>query len=273
MTFIRSRSLMRGVLLRTDESQRKREEDQKRTTSICITHPSCASLTDWAPLESEEERYDVATSTRRREVPPEVVDDCTDLDTARRTEIAKSNGHSYDEQTGVQLILDALTPKERLHLADERQPLRHYRAEKGDVENAIRKIKSTIQWRQDFEVDDIMRCFDKDDVPLDDQKKLDRLANIIADENATGKIYCRGYDKEGRAILYLTPGRENSQHEFNNMRHLVYHLERAIACTRRRSGREKVCIVIGYQGFKLSNAPPVSLFPESQHNGDSFSLD
>ena len=38
----------------------------------------------------------------------------------------------------------------------------------------------------------------------------------------------------------------------------MYHLERAIACTRRTSGREKVCIVIGYQGFKLSNAPPMS---------------
>ena len=227
-------------------------------TSVCITHPSCASLTDWA----DEQRNDVATSTRRRKEPPAVVDDCTDLDTARRKEIAKSNGHSYDEQAGVQIILDALTPTERLHLADDRQPLRHYRAEKGDVQNAIRKIKSTIQWRQDFEVEDIKRCFDKDDVPFDDRKKLDRLANIIAEENATGKIYCRGYDKEGRAILYLTPGRENSQHEFNNMRHLVYHLERAIACTRRRSGREKVCIVIGYQGFRLSNAPPVSSLPE-----------
>jgi hypothetical protein len=41
-------------------------------------------------------------------------------------------------------------------------------------------------------------------------------------------------------------------------RHLVYHLERAIACTRRKSGREKICIVIGYQGFRLSNAPPMS---------------
>jgi hypothetical protein len=38
----------------------------------------------------------------------------------------------------------------------------------------------------------------------------------------------------------------------------VYHLERAIACTRRKSGREKVCIVIGYQGFRLANAPPMS---------------
>ena len=42
------------------------------------------------------------------------------------------------------------------------------------------------------------------------------------------------------------------------MRHLVYHLERAIACTRRQSGRQKICIVIGYQGFKLTNAPPMS---------------
>jgi hypothetical protein len=140
-------------------------------------------------------------------------------------------------------------------------PLRHYRAEKGNLIEAIRKIKCTLRWRELFGVEDIKRCFDTKGnahLSLEKQEELRQLADTIAHENETGKIYCRGYDKQGRAILYLTPGRENSTNELNNMKHLVYHLERAIACTRRHSGREKVCIVIGYEGFKLSNAPPMS---------------
>ena len=140
-------------------------------------------------------------------------------------------------------------------------PLRHYRAEKGNVNEAIRKIKLTLKWREEFNVEEIKRCFDTEYIKglsADKQQELNQLADIIAYENETGKIYVRGYDKQGRAILYLTPGRENSNNELNQMRHLVYHLERAIAATRSKSGREKVCIVIGYEGFKLSNAPPIS---------------
>lgn len=162
-------------------------------------------------------------------------------------------------------MLSALTPSERSRLADDNMPLRHYRAEKGDLSEAVRKIKATLRWREEFDVEDIKRCFDAWDGTCDagtpspeSQKKRNALAEVIAHENETGKAYCRGYDKEGRAILYLTPGKENSTDEYNNMRHLVYHLERAIACTRAHSGREKICIVIGYEGFRLARAPPPS---------------
>jgi len=48
-------------------------------------------------------------------------------------------------------------------------------------------------------------------------------------ENETGKIYVRGYDKNGRAVMILRPGKENSKlgfDELNQMRHLVYFVER-----------------------------------------------
>lgn len=192
---------------------------------------------------------------------PPIIDDCSELEHARRISIAKSHGHTYDEATGVQDIFNSLTPHELKFLADDNMPLRHYRAEKGNLIEAIRKIKCTLRWREEFGVEDIKRCFDTKGnahLSLEKQEELRQLADTIAHENETGKIYCRGYDKQGRTILYLTPGRENSTNELNNMKHLVYHLERAIACTRRHSGREKVCIVIGYEGFKLSNAPPMS---------------
>ena len=202
----------------------------------------------------------------------EVIDDTTPLEHSRRVELASSHGYIYDETLGVQSILEALTPNEIQSLSDPHMPLRHYRAEKGNVSEAIRKLKLTLQWRKEFGVENIKRCFDPLPQQHDHQSGtemaetqrqsqqllLNHLATTIAHENSTGKIYCRGYDHCGRSILYLTPGRENSTNELDNMRHLVYHLERAIACTARKSGRTKVCIVIGYQGFTLRNAPPMS---------------
>lgn len=253
-TLLRSRSLLRGSFDHEQTNATRHKSENSR--SCVVTHSqSSFSLESWG--EETSFREENLSKQFSKELPP-IVDDCTKLDHERRVAIATSNGFAYDEASGVKSILNALTPREKKFLADENMPLRHYRAEKGNLDEAIRKIKATLKWREEFGVDDIKRCFDhlnnsrqKSDLSPEKEKELTQLANIIAHENETGKIYSRGYDKDGRCILYLTPGRENSMDEINNMRHLVYHLERAIACTRRKSGRQKVCIVIGYQGFKL----------------------
>lgn len=155
------------------------------------------------------------------------------------------------EQEGCQAILAALTEDEKLHLADEHMPLRHLRAEKGNVEKAIFKMKDTIAWRQDFGVEEIKTCFDPQGNP--------ELRRIIEKENETGKIYCRGYDYDGRVVMYMRPHNENTKDEVNQMKHLVYNLERAIACTLHKSGREKINLVIDYRGFQLQrDSPPLS---------------
>mmetsp|Transcript_10102 Transcript_10102/g.21090 ORF Transcript_10102/g.21090 Transcript_10102/m.21090 type:complete len:379 (+) Transcript_10102:56-1192(+) len=268
-TLLRSRSLLRGSFDHEQTNATRHKSEHFR--SCVITHSqSSFSLESWgdekdAPQQSKPSfREENLAKQFSKELPP-IADDFTKLDHERRVAIATSNGFSYDEASGVTSILNALTPREKKFLADKNMPLRHYRAEKGNLDEAIRKIKSTLKWREEFGVEDIKRCFDhlnnsqqKSDLSPEKEKELTQLANIIAHENETGKIYSRGYDKDGRCILYLTPGRENSVDEINNMRHLVYHLERAIACTRRKSGLQKVCIVIGYQGFKLTNAPPMS---------------
>lgn len=92
------------------------------------------------------------------------------------------------------------------------------------------------------------------------------LAEMLREENETGKVYVRGYDREGRALVYMRPAMENTNNEQNNMRHLVWNLEKAIACTKRKSMElspglpplEKVILMIDYEGFKLKNAPPMS---------------
>jgi len=265
----------------------------KPTTTSCVSilhsSPTVATFAEWedgnanddddyhdttAPYSSTNDLM-IATPQSTMPMPmpmKDVIDDTTTLEHSRRVALASSHGFIYDETLGVQSILDALTPNDIQSLSDPQMPLRHYRAEKGNVQEAIRKLKLTLQWRKEFGVENIKRCFDPQqhhhhhhqsgtedsEIQSSQQLLLNHLATTISHENSTGKIYCRGYDHCGRAILYLTPGRENSTNELDNMRHLVYHLERAIACTARKSGRTKVCIVIGHQGFTLRNAPPMS---------------
>jgi hypothetical protein len=132
-------------------------------------------------------------------------------------------------------------------------------SKQGDVKKAIAQIKKTLKWRKEFGVDRILKSFtDEGD---------EEMRKILLNEAEPGKIYVRGYDAEGRALMYMTPARENTNHEENNMRHLVWNLEKAIACTAKKSTEicggedaplEKVNLVIDYDGFKLKNAPPLS---------------
>jgi len=154
------------------------------------------------------------------------------------------------EREGCRKILEALSEEEKECLADRNHVLRHFRAEKGDIESATKKLKQTLAWRKEFEVEKIKHCFD--------EGGDEELRSILSRENETGKVYARGYDKEGRAILYLTPGMENTKDEIDQMRHLVYQMERAIACTAKKSGKEKINIIINFKGFKIRNAPPMS---------------
>jgi hypothetical protein len=177
-------------------------------------------------------------------------------------------GVTATELDQVNEIVAGLSQEEMDILSDDFVPLRHLRAEKGNVGKAIAAVKRTLKWRKEFRVDELKTCLldasttttttnisrgsgsSKDD-------DGDDLASILRQENESGKLYVRGYDKDGRALLYMRPGKENTNHHVNNMRHLVYHMEKALACSASR-GQSKICIVIDYAGFQLRHAPPMS---------------
>uniref|UniRef100_A0A7S2HGU9 CRAL-TRIO domain-containing protein n=1 Tax=Helicotheca tamesis TaxID=374047 RepID=A0A7S2HGU9_9STRA len=154
------------------------------------------------------------------------------------------------EKKGVEDILAALTDDEKSRLPDEHTALRHLRGEKGDAAVATKKLKATLQWRKEFGVEKLVKCFE--------EGGDEEMRNVMSLENKTGKCYVRGYDKEGRAVLYMRPVLENTKDEIGQMRHLVYNIERAIACTKRKSGLEKYNIIIDYKGFRIRDAPPMS---------------
>jgi len=85
----------------------------------------------------------------------------------------------------------------------------------------------------------------------------------LTTESASGKVYVRGYDNQGRAFLYMRPGRENTQDAMGQMKHLVFNLEKAVACTGRQSLQmdsklEKINLLIDFEGWTLRNSPPLA---------------
>ncbi|KGU34898.1 hypothetical protein MEW_01628 [Candida albicans P60002] len=97
--------------------------------------------------------------------------------------------------------------------------LRYLRATKWKVDAAIKRIEDTIIWRRTFGVVNIPNHTDP--------KKL-ITADLVSDENETGKQLIVGYDNDNRPCLYLRNGYQNTAPSLKQVQHLVFMLERVI---------------------------------------------
>ena len=184
-----------------------------------------------------------------------------------------------EEDKGYIQILNALSNNEKFKMSDRNLPMRHYRADKGDVTKAIQRTKYAIQWREKFGVEKMLQAVHGDNykshiqnihnVNINDGHNLNederkQLRDIILKENETGKIYARGYDKHGHAILYFYLARENTNHNENNIKHLVYHIERAIAASA-KNNCEKIIIIMDFTDWTMKQSAPMSVTKETIH--------
>lgn len=172
----------------------------------------------------------------------------------------------FDEETeslGVSQILNALSEEEIANMPDANLPLRHLRADKGNIQKAITRTKYAIQWRQEFGVDNIIKAIHDPNATKADPE-LQRIRDIIKHEASPGKMYVRNHDKEGRAILYMYPVRENTNHPVHNIMHLVYAIERAIAATE-KNGFEKIVIIMDFENWSLKHAAPMETTKQTIH--------
>merc|ERR1712008_168200 len=62
------------------------------------------------------------------------------------------------EEQGCREIVEALTEEELQAMPDENMPLRHFRADKGNVKKSIERIKYALKWREEFGVEKILRA-------------------------------------------------------------------------------------------------------------------
>ncbi|KIJ54367.1 hypothetical protein M422DRAFT_221974 [Sphaerobolus stellatus SS14] len=113
---------------------------------------------------------------------------------------------------------------------------RYMRAGKWKFEEAKRRIKSTIEWRREFKPD------------------LIKPEDVVI-ESETGKIIINGFDIDGRPIIYMRPGRENTTPSQRQIQHLIFVLERAIDFM--PPGQDSLVIVVDYASATLRTNPSI----------------
>lgn len=118
--------------------------------------------------------------------------------------------------------------------------LRYLRARQFDKEKASKLLQATLNWRRIMGLSDYSAWRD-----------------VLNKENVTGKMYCRGFDKSNRSILYMRPKLENTKDFDGNIKHVIYNMEKAIASMSARSTQGKLVLLIDFEGYTLSNSPPL----------------
>ncbi|KAG2022536.1 hypothetical protein CC2G_000278 [Coprinopsis cinerea AmutBmut pab1-1] len=115
---------------------------------------------------------------------------------------------------------------------------RYMRAAKWNYGDAQKRIKATLEWRREFQPD----LISPEDVRI---------------EGETGKIILNGFDVDGRPVIYMRPGRENTETSPRQLRHLVWWLERAKDFM--PPGQESLVIVVDYKSCTLRTNPSISI--------------
>lgn len=94
---------------------------------------------------------------------------------------------------------------------------------------------ATIAWRNEFKPESIA------------------AADVLM-QGCTGKVYVHGVDREGRPIIVMRPGYENMPGHPDNMRNLVFTLERACA----ESGDSKFCVLLDFSHYSIAKFPSLA---------------
>jgi hypothetical protein len=117
--------------------------------------------------------------------------------------------HLLELHKTLEEVDQSYVPSERRWIEDPSTCRRYANAVKWDLNMAKKRAADTLQWRREF----------KPDLLVPDEVKK---------EGETGKHVISGFDNEGRPVLYLRPGRENTDANPQQVRYLVWSLERAI---------------------------------------------
>ncbi|KAF9446275.1 CRAL/TRIO domain-containing protein [Macrolepiota fuliginosa MF-IS2] len=121
---------------------------------------------------------------------------------------------------------------------------RYMRAAKWIIPEGQRRIKATLEWRREYQPDLIRP----------DEVKI---------ESETGKIIITGFDRDGRPIIYMRPGLENTETSPRQLRHLVWCLERAKDLM--PPGQESLVIIVDYKSTTLRTNPSISIARKVLH--------
>lgn len=114
---------------------------------------------------------------------------------------------------------------------------RYLEARNWNVDKAKKMLEETLRWRASFKPEEI--CW-----------------NEVAVEGETGKVYRADFhDRNGRTVLILRPGMQNTTGMDNQIKHLVYLIENAILNL--PEGQEQMAWLIDFTGWSITNNVPI----------------
>lgn len=140
----------------------------------------------------------------------------------------------------IQRLADLKSRKDR-RFCTEACLLRYLRAREWNLDKAEKMLMNTLQWRKEY--------------------KPDKIAPSEVTHCAeTGKVFINGKDKLGRPLVFLIPRHENSKDYVNNVRLVVYVLERAIQ--QMDEGVEQIVLMMDFKGYSRGNSVPLGVARE-----------
>ena len=163
--------------------------------------------------------------------------------TTEELELAARSSYTYSKSPNTQ---QALKQKYAQHFA-----LKFLRSKK-DATKALEKLKVTLQFRKEKDIDGLRMAFDGPESPYREPLKKQLESKML-------KV--QGFDKDGRATYIFTPRLCQSHDEEWTIKEHIYTLERAIACS--TAADKSVNAVVDFNGFSaLRHAPPTSIGQE-----------
>ncbi|KAL3840308.1 hypothetical protein ACJIZ3_024899 [Penstemon smallii] len=114
---------------------------------------------------------------------------------------------------------------------------RYLEARNWNVDKSKKMLEETLRWRSSYKPEEIRW-------------------HEVAVEGETGKVYRANFhDRQGRSVLILRPGMQNTTSLDNNIKHLVYLIENAILNL--PEGQEQMAWLIDFTGWSLSTNVPI----------------
>ncbi|XP_019443183.1 PREDICTED: random slug protein 5-like isoform X3 [Lupinus angustifolius] len=112
---------------------------------------------------------------------------------------------------------------------------RYLEARNWNVDKSKKMLEDSLRWRSTYKPEKI---------------RWDEVAM----EGETGKLYRATFrDRQGRSVLILRPGMQNTSSMENQMRHLVYLLENAMLNL--PPDQEQMAWLIDFTGWSITNTP------------------
>ncbi|KAK3231602.1 hypothetical protein Dsin_003483 [Dipteronia sinensis] len=122
---------------------------------------------------------------------------------------------------------------------------RYLEARNWNVDKAKKMLEETLKWRSTYRPEEIRW-------------------NEVALEGETGKLFRASFhDRQGRSVLIMRPGFQNTKSIDDQIRHLVYLIENAILNL--PEGQQQMAWLIDFTGWSLSTSVPVKSARDTIH--------